>query len=122
MQGELYDSFVTHRKALPNLYFIKKHGLKVHAREIKKRAKSLKEMLKKFNEGKSRSFYCVAATLLPIEMLESSLDDAKKKICEERIGPKDIKSLAKVLKEVINKTANKERIDLKLRKPPHWKN
>jgi hypothetical protein len=40
---------------------------------------------------------------------------------EERIGPKDLKSQAKILKEVINKTANKERIDLKLRKPPHWK-
>lgn len=112
---------MTHKKALPNLYFIKKHGIKPHAREIKERAKLLRQMLRKFNEGRSRSFYCVATTLLPIETLERSLNDAKKKVGEEEIGPKDLKGRAKILKEVITKAAEKKKIDLKLRKPPHWK-
>jgi len=121
LQGDEFDSFVTHKKALPNLYFIKKYGIKAHAREIKERAKLLERMLRKFNDGRSRSFYCVATTLLPIETLERSLNDAKKKVDEEGIGSKDLKSRAKILKEVINKTAKIKRIDLKLRKPPHWK-
>jgi len=121
LRGEEYDSFVTHRKALPNLYFIKKHGIVAHARKIKERAKLLKQMLKKFNDRRSRSFYCVATTLLPIEALERSLNDAKKKVGEERIGSKDLKSCAKILKEVIDEVAKKEKVDLKLRKPPHWK-
>jgi len=42
----------------------------------------------------------------------------KKKVDEEGIGPKDLKSRAKILKEVINRVAKKKRIDLKLRKLP----
>jgi len=119
LRGEELDSFLTHKKALPNLYFIKKHGIKAHTQEIKERARLLRQMLGKFNDGRSRSFYCVAAALLPIETLERSLNDAEKRVSEEGIDPKDLKTRAKILKEIINKTAEKKRIDLKLRKPPH---
>lgn len=121
LRGEEFDSFLTHKKALPNLYFIKRHGLKAHAREIKKRARLLNQMLRKFNDGRSRSFYCVATTLLPIETLERSLKVAEKKVVEEGVGSRDLKGRAKILKEVINKAAQKKRIDLKLREPLHWK-
>lgn len=117
LQVEQFDSFVTHRKALPNLYFIKKHGLEAHMREINGRVKLLKEMLRKFNDGRSRSFYCVATALLSIETLESSLKDAKKKVSETSV--KDLKGRAKILHEIFDGAAAKEKVDLKLRKPPH---
>lgn len=114
-----YDSFLSHKQIPKNLEFIKKYGLNVHAQKIKKRAKLLRQMLKLFDDGRSRSFYCVATTLLSIETLERSLNDAKKKVSEE--GSKDLKARAEILKDIINKSAERKKIDLKLRKPPHWK-
>jgi len=110
------DSFVTHRKMMPNLRFIKKFGIKEFLNDQKKKQDFLEQMLEQFNDGRSRSFYCVAATLLPLEALKKSLDLAKRKVKEEGIKDKDLKNKAKLLKENLNGTASKELIDLSLRK------
>ena len=115
--ADKYDSFVTHRKMVPNLKFIKKHGIEEFLSEQKKRQKLLERMLEQFNEGRSRTRYCVAATLLPIKALKKSLDLAKKKVKEKGVKDADLRSKAKILKEILNELALKERIDLKLRKP-----
>ena len=116
-----YDSFITHRKMVSNLKFIKKHGIKEFLNEQKKRQKLLEQMLEQFNEGRSRTLYCVAATLLPIKDLKKSLDFAKKKVKEKGVKDSDLRSKAKILKEILNELALKERIDLKLRKPSNLK-
>lgn len=110
-----YDSFITHRKILPNLRYIKEHGIEDFLREQTKRKKLLEQMLGKFNDGRSRSYYCVATTMLSVEALEQSLAQAKKKVTEESI--RDLKGKAKILKEIINEFATMEGVDLKLRKP-----
>jgi len=35
-------------------------------------------MLEEFNEGRSKTFYCIASTVLEIEELENALSEAKK--------------------------------------------
>ena len=102
---------------VPNLKFIKKHGIEEFLSEQKKRQKLLERMLEQFNEGRSRTRYCVAATLLPIKALKKSLDLAKKKVKEKGVKDADLRSKAKILKEILNDIAAKERVDLKLRKP-----
>jgi hypothetical protein len=68
-------------------------------------------MLKDFNEGRSKSYYCIAATVLEIEELKEALIQAKK----ESDGL-DIKGKSKVLHSVLDDIAGNKSYYLKLRK------
>jgi hypothetical protein len=78
-------------------------------------------MLKDFNDGRSKSFYCISNTLLSIEALEKSIRDSKKKIKSSNVKDDDFKTKATILKDFLKKAAEKEHVELKLNKPPHWK-
>jgi len=73
-------------------------------------------MLEDFNEGRSKSFYCIATALLPIKDLEHALEESEEIIKNKTINLKDLKTKSKILKEKINEIANKKKIELKLRK------
>jgi len=111
-----YDSWICHRKAEPNLKFIKEKGLKEFIKQQQKRIDLLKTMLNDFNDGRSKSFFCLSATLLSIQGLESAIKEVSVKTKKE-----DMKTRAKALKEKLKEIAEKEKVELKLIKPPHWK-
>jgi hypothetical protein len=111
-----YDSFLTHQKMVSNLNFIKKYGIKKFIDQQNKRIKLLETMINNFNDGRSRSFYCIATTLLPMLSLERALDDANQKIKKDKIGMEDIKTTSKILKGFLNEVADRDGIELKLRK------
>ena len=102
------DSFLSHEKVMENLYLIKKIGIKKYVQQQKKRIKILENMLNNFNEGRSKSFYCIAATLLSIKNIENVFSKTNQKISEENINPKDFKAKARILRELFIKTAQKE--------------
>jgi len=114
--GGEYDSFLTHKKAYPNLNFIRKYGIEKFIEQQRKRIRLLETMIENFDDGRSRSFYCIAATLLPITDLEASLNKTEQKIKADNIGSDDIKTKSKILKGFLNNFATKEGIELKLRK------
>ncbi len=89
---------------MPNLNFIKEHGIKAFIEQQRKRIGLLETMIENFDDGRSRSFFCRAAALLDVTNLEGSLAEATR-----RIKTADIKSRAKILKEIINETAVKSR-------------
>jgi hypothetical protein len=99
-----------------NLNFIKKYGIKKFIDQQNKRIKLLETMINNFNDGRSRSFYCIATTLLPMLSLERALDDANQKIKKDKIGMEDIKTTSKILKGFLNEVADRDGIELKLRK------
>lgn len=103
-----YDSFLTYRKVVPNLGFIKEHGIKRFREQQRKRIELLETMLKQFDDGRSKSFYCLAVTLLTLESLENALDEVEK--------TDDIKMSAKKLKTNLNEKASQEVVELTLRK------
>lgn len=111
----MYDSFLTYKKAIPNLNFIKESGIEKFIEQQEKRIRLLETMLKRFDDRRSKSFYCIAATLLPLETLEKSLDNANQKIKADT-KPDDVKTKAKILKNILNQYAQKEKIELKLKK------
>jgi len=114
--GGEYDSFLSHKKAYPNLISIRKHGIEKFIEEQRRRIGLLETMLKEFDDGRSKSFYCIASTLLPIVDLETSLNKAKEKIRSDKIKQDDIRRRTKTLKSFLEDFAARERIDLKLRK------
>lgn len=96
------SSYPSCKKVMPNLNFIKKHGIKKFMKQRRNRIKLLETMIKNFDDGRSKSFFCKAATLLDLTKLRSSLDKAIQKIKTDNIKQKDIKKKAKILKVTLN--------------------
>lgn len=106
------SSYPSSKKIMPNLNFIKKRGIKKFIEQQRSRIKLLETMIKKFDDGRSRSFFCKAAALLDLTSLTSSLDKATQKIKTDKIKRNDIKKKAQILKEIINEIAFKEGVEL----------
>ena len=96
------SSYPSNKKVLPNLNFIKEYGIEKFIEQQKKRIKLLETMIKNFDDGRSRSFFCKSAIFLDLTSLRSSLDKASQKIKAERIQQDDVKTKAKILKTFLN--------------------
>ena len=107
------DSFVCYQKLEDNISFIQKNGVEDFEKEQLIREKLLKEMLQGFNEGRSKTFYCIASTILEIEELKKTLSQAKKQ--SEGLN---IKEKSKILHQLLKNIAERKNYYLKLRK---WK-
>lgn len=116
MDGGEYDSFLTYKKAYHNLQLIRKYGIEQFIEKQQERIELLKVLLNDYDDGRSKSFYCIATTLLPRKDIEQALDETKQKMIEENIEVNDNKAKAKILKGYLNAIAAKEGIELKLRK------
>jgi len=109
--GKNNDSFKCYQKLEDNIYFIKKNGVIEFEKKQKIKEKILKEMLKEFNEGRSKSYYCIAATVMKINELKEALIKGKK----ETKGL-DIKSKSKTFHKILDGIASEKNYLLKLRK------
>jgi hypothetical protein len=76
------------------------------------REQLLKEMLQEFNEGRSKNYYCISATILEIEELKNAIIEAK----ERSKGIEDIKQRSKILHSILDEIAESRNYYLKLRK------
>ena len=106
------SSYPSYKKVMPNLNFIKKHGIEKFVGQQKKRIKLLETMIENFDDGRSRSFFCKAATLLDLSSLENSFDAASKKIKADNIESNDIKTKTKIFKSILNEIALKKGVEL----------
>ena len=110
------DSFVSHKVSLQNLYEIKQNGINAFIEQQILRMKVLEILLASFNEGRLKSFFCLATTLLPIDDLNNAVKKVKKLIDEKGISSEDIRSKAKIIREMFNNYAKNKNIEIKLRK------
>lgn len=113
---EAYDSFTTHRAMRPNLDFIRTHGMGRFIEQQTERIDLLRAMLDEFDDGRSRSFYCVAAALLPVAALEESLQGARQEARQAPVKPADKKTGAGILRALLGARAARAGVELKLRK------
>jgi hypothetical protein len=109
--GKHHDSFVCYKRLEDNNFFIKHKGISAFAKEQQAREQLLTAMLDEFNEGRSKSYYCIAATVMEIQELKQSITQAR----NESKGM-DIKGKSKTLHSIINGVAAKRKYHLKLRK------
>ena len=109
--GKKADSFKCYQTLEDDIAFIQKNGVAEFEREQKNRERLLKEILRDFNEGRSKSYYCIAATVLEIEELKEAITIAKK-----RTDGLDIKEKSKVLHMILDDIAQTKNYCLKLRK------
>jgi hypothetical protein len=109
--GKSGDTFKCYQKLEDNIDFMMKHGVSEFEWVQKKKEEVLKEMLLEFNEGRSKSYYCIAATIFDIDELIEALAQARK---ESKGLP--IKEKSKVLHSILDSITEKRNYHLKLRK------
>ncbi len=110
-RGKKFDSIISYQTLENNIALIEKNGLAEFEKQQKTREQLLREMLSEFNEGRSKSLYCVAATVMEIGELGTVLRQAR----EESNGL-EFKQKAKVMHSMLNEAAKKKNYVLKLRK------
>jgi len=109
--GKQYDSFKCYQKLEDDINFIQANGVDKFEEQQRTRERILTEMLKEFNEGRSRSYYCIAATVMEIEELRNALDEARK----QSTGL-DMKAKSRVMHSLLDTIAVSNSYLLKLRK------
>jgi hypothetical protein len=102
------SSYPPYRKVMPNLNFIREHGIERFAGQQRQRIKLLQRMLGNFNDGRSRSHYCRAAALLDPADLERALVEATQRIKADHIEPNDAKAKAKILRLLLDDLASNQ--------------
>jgi len=111
-QFEGSSSYPPYKKIILNLNYIKDYGIEKFIDKQKKRIRLLEKLLQNYDDGRSKSFFCKAAALLDINSLEDSLNKALQKIKSFKISSSDIKLKAKIIKDILNESALKEKIVL----------
>jgi hypothetical protein len=109
--GREHDTFVCYQKLEDNIAFVQQRGINAFEETQQVRERLLRDMLSKFNEGRSKRYYCIAATVLEIEELETSLIRAMR----DSTGMV-IKDKSKVLHRLLNDVAEEKQYCLRLRK------
>jgi len=108
-EKEGYDSFVTHKKVFPNLEYIKTSGIDSFIKLQKTRIEILEDFLTHFDDGRSKSYFCLACALLPVEDLLKIQRSMK-----GQNNSSEIRSNNKLLKDELQKAGEVHDIILKL--------
>lgn len=106
------DSFISYMPLAANFAFIQKNGIEEFTRQEMEKQKFLKHLINHYDEGRSKSFYCISCQLISLDRLREALVSAEKEITEDMV----IREKAKVVRTVISNLASTLQIDLKLRK------
>ena len=123
--GKSHDSFKCYQDTLEkDISFICEKGIGKLEEVQKQRENILKEMLKDFNEGRSKSYYCIAATVLETSKeLQQALIQAKKDSekpdnsnSSDKSDKINIKNKSKLLHSILDNIATEKKYLLKLRK------
>jgi hypothetical protein len=109
--GKQHDSFKSYQKLEDDIAFIQEHGIDAFEEQQKVREHLLKEMLLEFNDGRSKSYYCIAATVLDVDELQAALTKAK-----AQTSGMTQKEKTKILHSVLDQIADEKGYLLKLRK------
>ncbi len=109
--GKERDSFKCYQTLEKDIEYINSHGIEAFNDQQKIRENLLLRLLKDFNEGRSKSYYCIATTVLDINELEDALAEA-----EIKSQSPDIKEKAKLMHSLLDAIALKRGYQLKLRK------
>jgi len=109
-------SYPPNRKMLANLAFIKRNGIETFVKRQRERISLLEEMIKDYDEGRSRSLFCRAAGLMDVKDLTGCLAKAQKAVRESQVDKNDMKSKASILKKLLEDTSSKKGIELRIGK------
>jgi hypothetical protein len=103
---------VCYQKLEDNIASIKRHGIDSFEKSQLSRENLLNDMLSNFNEGRSKTYYCISATVFEIKDLKTALAQARK----DSDGL-TIQERSKKLHTIMDKIAEDKQYHLSLRRP-----
>ena len=96
-----------------NLTSIKDTGMVHWLEEQRKRRLVVEELISNYNDGRSMSFYCLACTLMPVNLVNQTISEIREKLCDNQIDDSDMKAKARSLRTIIQDKALQSGIELK---------
>jgi hypothetical protein len=105
------DSFTCYASLEANIASVARDGLESFVAEQRCRERLLNEMLDRFNEGRSKTYYCIAATVLDSAELQAAIDAAS-----QASGSSDVRESSKALHTLLDEAAGRRSVTLALRK------
>jgi hypothetical protein len=106
------DSFITYRNVQKD--FSKAAAdINNYKSELNEKVKVLEFLIKHYNDGRRKNFYCIAVNLISLDDLKSLMDRICRKIDGQGL---ELKEKIKIVMGEFNDIAEKKGIDLKLRK------
>ncbi len=109
--GQEKDTFVCYASLEDNIASIVEDGIESFIEKQSAKEELLCEMLDGYNEGRSKTYYCIAATMLDTIDLEIALRNARERTCDM-----DKREKSKYLHSLLDSAAIKRSIKLALRK------
>ena len=107
-----YDSFITHQHQLKDIIKVQEMGIESYCEEQRKKSEILKMLLSGYNDGRRKTFYCVAVNLFPLQDIENVM----KHVAEDSLDNLTMKEKAEIIVSFFQDIAIKQGIILKLRK------
>lgn len=106
------DSFITHRHQFKDLEKARQLGIKAYAEELNQKMKLLAILLQEYDDGRHKSFFCLAVNLLQWQEIQAVVGQLAAETRPEH-APKEKAATATRLLENV---AAKRNIELRLRK------
>ncbi|NCB50602.1 MAG: DUF3795 domain-containing protein [Clostridia bacterium] len=110
--ADLADSFITHKNQLRDLGKAKGIGLAAYKTELNNKVGLLENLLANYDDGRRKSFFCIAVNLLEINDIEFAMEQTMNST--DQNDP--VKEKAAVAVRIFQETAEKRNVVLKLRK------
>ena len=110
-----YDSFITHQNMLKDFEKMKAAGAEAYRKEQVEKMEILKDLLDHYNDGRKKTFFCLAVNLLELDDLQTAMETMKKEEQERNLSAKD---KAAYLTQLLREAAGQKNIILKLRRKP----
>ena len=109
-----YDSFITHRNYVADMEKAKRIGIDAYIDEQNEKIIILTELLSNCNDGRRKSFFCLAVNLLDLPDIKTVLTRLDNEIQSET----PIKQKAATATQLFNEIAEQRGITLKPRRKP----
>ena len=105
------DSFITHKNYLTDMKKAKENGIEAYKVELNLKIKVLEDLLINYNDGRRKSFYCLAINLLDLEDIDSIMEQIKNEVSSKAT----LKDRANTAVRLFNSKADAKGISIKMR-------
>lgn len=113
-----YDSFITHRNQINDMNCAQNIGLEAYCEVLTQKTAILKYLLENYNDGRRKTFFCLAVNLLSLQELKTTLKQATDRISDNMTE----KEKTLVVVGCLEEAAKQRNIILKMNKKPAKKN
>ena len=106
------DSFITHKNYLYDMEKARKNGIDAYKTELNSKIQVLEELLADYNDGRLKSFYCLAVNLLELEDIYAVMEQLANDVDLSGVA----KEKASAAVRLFDAKADEKGISLKMRK------